>query len=66
MNLTPHDCGDELPDITARFTCEPGCPYCGGDGIVCENHPLERWDPDDTGVGCGCGAGMPCRPENRQ
>lgn len=57
-----HGCGGELPDITARFTCEDGCPYCDGDGIVCEDHPLEPWDEEHQAHA----AGMPCRPENRQ
>lgn len=47
-----------LGRIEDAFACEPGCPYCGGDGIVCEDHPLERWEH--------CGApGMPCRPKDR-
>lgn len=52
------------PSIHESFTCDPDCPYCGGDGVVCENHPLQPWR--ETAGGCMCGAGMPCRPEARE
>lgn len=49
-----------LGSIVDEFVCVDDCPVCHGAGIVCENHPAQVWDPDETGVGCGCGAGMPC------
>lgn len=33
-----------------------GCPKCGGERWVCEEHPEKPWNDD----GCMCGAGMPC------
>lgn len=35
------------------------CMTCNGEGWVCENHPLNKWDEGDQEC-CG-GAGMPCR-----
>lgn len=38
---------------------EAPCPGCGGEGIVCENHPARPWGGGDA---CPCGgAGMDCR-----
>lgn len=39
------------------FAKDRPCGVCGGDGIVCENHPHKSWDH----LGCECGAGMPCQ-----
>lgn len=33
------------------------CTICGGEGWVCEYHPLIKWGEGD---GCCGGAGMPC------
>lgn len=34
------------------------CPFCPGEGWVCENHPLRAWSGKPGG--CRCGEGMPC------
>lgn len=45
-----------LHSITA-YTPNPDCGSCGGDGLVCEDHPDMPWFDGD---GCCGGAGMPC------
>jgi len=51
-----------LRSIMEAFICPRGpiCPWCHGEGTVCDMHPDLPWggvDPD----GCDCGApGMPC------
>ncbi len=39
---------------------DPNCPYCQGEGWVCENHERLAWNENKPG-GCECGAGAPCR-----
>lgn len=41
--------------VSMFYHADTDCPACGGDGIVCENHPDHPWN----GTCCG-GAGMPC------
>lgn len=63
---------EPLKSITDFFVCVEGCPYCLGEGHVCERHPGRAWGPvigpepedgaevDEHGA-CWCGApGMPC------
>ena len=51
---------DQLRSILEAFVCTPNCPNCDGGGIVCEEHPQERWPEHDCGA-----AGMPCNPDRR-
>lgn len=39
---------------------DPNCPYCKGEGWVCENHRKRPWNEGVSG-GCECGAGAPCK-----
>jgi hypothetical protein len=56
-----------LPRITDVLHDDPACPYCRGEGMVCEDHPGRPWgpmieaEPDDGAEvgpqgGCWCGA----------
>lgn len=44
-----------LPSIHDAFKCDDTCLTCGGEGVVCENHPDKAWPTE-----CSCGAGEPC------
>ena len=46
-----------MRSIVDYFTCEADCSYCGGIGIICEDHPKFAWDEWHQDH---CGPGMPC------
>ncbi len=61
--MTPLTGDGQLRSIVDEFTCRPGCPFCHGEGYVCEDHPGRPWYPvvliEDGACDCGA-AGMPC------
>ena len=48
----------ELKRIRDLDRADPLCPICKGEGWVCEDHPLEKWN--DGLTGCQL-PGAPCK-----
>lgn len=56
MTLSPRE-REPLRSIHDDIVGNVECPVCGGEGLVCEDHPDKAWQDGD---GCCGGAGMPC------